>query len=31
MVWANYGAVTPDDDDNTIIKALKLKTKIVRK
>ena len=27
MVWANYGAVTPYDDDDTIIKALKLKTK----
>jgi hypothetical protein len=27
MVWANYGAVTPYDDDETIIRALKLKTK----
>jgi hypothetical protein len=27
MVWANYGAVTPYDDDETIIKALKLKAK----
>ena len=26
MVWATYGAVTPYDDDETIIKALKLKT-----
>jgi len=27
MVWATYGAVTPYDDDETIIKALKLKVK----
>jgi hypothetical protein len=27
MVWAEYGAVTPYDDDETIIKALKLKAK----
>jgi hypothetical protein len=27
MVWASYGAVTPYDDDDTIMKALKLKTK----
>ncbi len=27
MVWANYGAVTPYDDDDTIIKALRLRTK----
>ena len=27
MVWANYGAVTPYDDDDTIINALKLKAK----
>lgn|SRR5262249_17180892 len=27
MVWANYGAVTPYDDDDTIIKALKLKVR----
>lgn len=31
MVWANYGAVTPYDDDDTIIKALKLKTKSRRR
>jgi hypothetical protein len=27
LVWATYGAVGPDDDDATIIKALKLKSK----
>jgi hypothetical protein len=27
VVWANYGTVTPYDDDETIIKALKLKAK----
>jgi hypothetical protein len=27
MVWAHYGAVTPYDDDQTIIKALRLKVK----
>jgi hypothetical protein len=27
MVWAHYGTVTPYDDDDTIIKALKLKTR----
>jgi hypothetical protein len=27
MVWATYGAVTPYDDDETIIKALKLRAK----
>jgi hypothetical protein len=27
LVWATYGAVTPYDDDATIIKALKLKSK----
>jgi len=27
MIWASYGAVTPYDDDETIIKALKLKAK----
>ena len=27
LVWATYGAITPYDEDDTIIKALKLKTK----
>jgi hypothetical protein len=27
LVWARYGAVTPYDDDETIMKALKLKKK----
>jgi hypothetical protein len=27
MVWASYGHVTPFDDDETIIKAFKLKAK----
>jgi hypothetical protein len=27
LVWAHYGAVTPYDDDETIIKALRLKTR----
>jgi len=27
LIWATYGAVTPYDDDDTIIKALKLKVK----
>jgi hypothetical protein len=27
LVWASYGHVTPFDDDEIIIKALKLKTK----
>jgi hypothetical protein len=27
LVWAGYGAVGPDDDDATIVKALGLKSK----
>jgi hypothetical protein len=27
LVWAQYGVVGPEDDDETIIKALKLKVK----
>jgi len=27
LVWAHYGAVTPYDDDDVVIKALKLKAK----
>jgi hypothetical protein len=27
LVWAGYGAVGPDDDHKTIVKALKLKVK----
>jgi hypothetical protein len=27
LIWAGYGAIGPDDDEKTVVKALKLKVK----